>query len=93
MKLLQTDTPAQAQAKLLEAFGAHPVQRELVPLASCTGRILAEDIRAGEDIPGFFRSTVDGYAVRAKDTIKIADRDGFAVAQSGPLGTDGEDIF
>ncbi|WP_194609746.1 molybdopterin molybdotransferase MoeA [Clostridium vitabionis] len=73
MKLLQTDTPAQAQAKLLEAFGAHPVQRELVPLASCTGRILAEDIRAGEDIPGFFRSTVDGYAVRAKDTAGAAD--------------------
>jgi molybdopterin molybdotransferase len=31
-------------------------------------RILRENIRAPEDLPGFTRSTMDGYAVRAKDT-------------------------
>lgn len=30
--------------------------------------ILAEDIRAEENVPGFDRSTVDGYAVIARDT-------------------------
>lgn len=30
--------------------------------------ILAESIRASENVPGFDRSTVDGYAVRARDT-------------------------
>ncbi|WP_053368443.1 molybdopterin molybdotransferase MoeA [Bacillus sp. FJAT-27245] len=32
------------------------------------GCILAEDVTAREDVPGFDRSTVDGYAVRAEDT-------------------------
>jgi molybdopterin molybdotransferase len=30
--------------------------------------ILAEPVRASENVPGFDRSTVDGYAVKAKDT-------------------------
>jgi molybdopterin molybdotransferase len=30
--------------------------------------VLAETITAGENVPGFDRSTVDGYAVRANDT-------------------------
>ncbi|RHW40256.1 molybdopterin molybdenumtransferase MoeA [Neobacillus notoginsengisoli] len=32
------------------------------------GYILAEDVTARENVPGFDRSTVDGYAVRAEDT-------------------------
>jgi len=46
----------------------HPVQ-ETVPLEHAHGRVLAENVRAGADIPGFDRSVVDGYAVRASDTI------------------------
>ena len=33
-----------------------------------TGRAICADVIAGEDIPGFDRSVVDGFAVRAKDT-------------------------
>ncbi len=36
---------------------------EPVPLIGALHRILAEDIRADVDIPGFTRSVVDGYAV------------------------------
>jgi len=36
--------------------------------ASALGRVLFEDISSAEDVPGFSRSTVDGYAVRACDT-------------------------
>lgn len=39
-----------------------------VPLVSALGRVLAEEVRAAGDLPGFSRSTVDGYACRAKDT-------------------------
>lgn len=41
---------------------------EAVPLASAAGRVLAAAVVAAEDVPGFKRSTVDGYAVRAPDT-------------------------
>ncbi len=41
---------------------------ERVPLGETLGRILAEDIHSLEDVPNFNKSTVDGYAVVAKDT-------------------------
>ena len=44
-----------------------PVGTETLPLAACYGRVLAEDLVAGEDIPAFDRSPYDGYAFRAAD--------------------------
>ena len=44
-----------------------PLAEESVPLDECAGRYLARDWSAPEDLPGFDRSTVDGYAVRARD--------------------------
>ncbi|PKL69845.1 MAG: molybdopterin molybdenumtransferase MoeA [Methanomicrobiales archaeon HGW-Methanomicrobiales-1] len=41
---------------------------ETVPVESAAGRILSTIITADTDIPGFDRSVVDGYAVRAADT-------------------------
>ena len=41
---------------------------QTVPLSAAMGRVLAEDIAAQEYVPDFNRSTVDGYAVRARDT-------------------------
>lgn len=41
---------------------------ERVPIEQSSGRVLAEDIVADTDIPGFDRSVVDGYAVRSADT-------------------------
>lgn len=40
---------------------------EEVSLSAALGRVLAEDIKAEEYVPGFDRSTVDGYALRAAD--------------------------
>lgn len=48
--------------------GALPVGRETVPLEDAAGRILAGDIAAVEDVPGFDRSPYDGYAFLARDT-------------------------
>jgi len=41
---------------------------ETIPTASAIGRITADSIHAPVDIPSFRKSTVDGYAVIAKDT-------------------------
>jgi molybdopterin molybdotransferase len=41
---------------------------EAVPLADAHGRVPAEPVAAPHDLPGFARSTVDGFAVRAADT-------------------------
>ncbi len=40
---------------------------DLLPLADCDGRVLAEDILARTPLPAFFNSAVDGYAVRHAD--------------------------
>jgi molybdopterin molybdotransferase len=47
--------------------------QETVPLRSALHLVLAEDVRADVDIPGFTRSVVDGYAVRAADTTGSGD--------------------
>jgi len=41
---------------------------EPVALTAAHGRVAGEPVVAPEDLPGFARSTVDGYAVRAADT-------------------------
>ena len=41
---------------------------ERVALADALHRVPAADVRAPAALPGFARSTVDGYAVRAADT-------------------------
>jgi molybdopterin molybdotransferase len=46
---------------------------ESVPLSEALHRILARDVHADIDIPGFTRSIVDGYAVRAADTTGSGD--------------------
>ncbi len=46
-----------------------PLGEEKVTLAQALGRILARDIVAGLDVPGFDRSNVDGFAVRAADSV------------------------
>jgi molybdopterin molybdotransferase len=51
--------------------GFRPARRtaiETVALAAARGRVPAERVRAPHDLPGFAKSTVDGYAVRAADT-------------------------
>src|SRR5947208_2368988 len=41
---------------------------ELVPLDGAGGRVLASDVTSGVDVPGFDRSMMDGYALRADQT-------------------------
>jgi molybdopterin molybdotransferase len=50
-----------------------PVGTEIVSLGESVGRVLAEDIHSDVDIPGFFRSTMDGYAVNASSTFGASE--------------------
>ncbi len=68
MKLLNVDTVGQARQKILTAMGnptPEVIEKELL---DAQGAVLAEDLCAGESVPSFRRSTVDGYAVCAADT-------------------------
>src|SRR5262245_14004625 len=46
----------------------HPLQPELVPLQTASGRVLAESVTSTVDVPGFDRATMDGYALVAETT-------------------------
>lgn len=50
------------------ALDLSPRPAERVRLEHALGRVLAEDVVSRVDVPGFDRSNVDGYAVRAEDT-------------------------
>jgi len=52
--------------EIIDKFG--PAGEETVPFEEALGRVLSRDVVSAEDLPGFFRSTMDGYAVRSKDT-------------------------
>jgi molybdopterin molybdotransferase len=56
----------EALARVL-ALGAPALPPEDVPLDEADGRVLAEEVVAPFDLPGFDYSAMDGYAVRAAD--------------------------
>lgn len=43
-------------------------ETEQVPLSGCYGRVLAHEVNSKVDVPGFDRASMDGFAVKAKDT-------------------------
>ena len=70
--MLHVKTPEEVLA-LIESEFETVAGVEAVSLAAAMGRVLAEDIAADEYVPDFDRSTVDGYALRAKDTFGCSD--------------------
>ena len=57
---------AEARSRILNAVA--PIEGdEVLPLRSALGRVLAEPVRAGIDVPAFANSAMDGYAVRGTD--------------------------
>ena len=71
--MLTVKTPEEASAVLADAFPAAALGAEDVPLLNALGRVLAAPVTAAEYVPGFDRSTVDGYAVRSADTFGCSD--------------------
>jgi len=58
--------------ELFSRFSA--LDKETVPVAEALGRVPAgEGMTAGEQLPPFSRSTMDGFAVRARDTFGCSE--------------------
>jgi molybdenum cofactor synthesis domain-containing protein len=58
---------------------------ETVPLGEANGRVLAERIDAALDVPGFDRSGLDGYALRARETFGADEADPAVFAVVGTV--------
>jgi molybdopterin molybdotransferase len=53
-----------------ERLGGFCAKRtETIEARTASGRVAACEVRAREDVPHFFRSNMDGFAVRAEDTL------------------------
>lgn len=76
-------TLAEALAAVTAAVPGPRGPVEHVWLDQALGRVLAQPVAAGEDLPAFDRSTVDGYAVRAADTAGAAPDRPVALAWAG----------
>jgi molybdenum cofactor synthesis domain-containing protein len=57
-----------ALVKFMEAVAPRVLETETVPVLEALHRVLAANVVSSVDLPPFDRSTVDGYAVRARDT-------------------------
>jgi molybdopterin molybdotransferase len=66
--MLNVKTPKEAYRIICECFMKNEFASEKLPTAEALGRVLHYDIKSIEDVPGFNRSMVDGYAVIAADT-------------------------
>ncbi|MGH2913765.1 MAG: molybdopterin molybdotransferase MoeA [Solirubrobacteraceae bacterium] len=65
---------ARTVAQALAEF--RPLRRtgsDTVALDACAGRVPAAELRASAPLPGFDRSAVDGFAVRARDTFGASE--------------------
>lgn len=68
MDFFRAKSPEEVTALLTRYAKGFSAKTKLVTLHEALGRVLSEDIISDQDIPGFDRSTVDGYAVIASDT-------------------------
>jgi putative molybdopterin biosynthesis protein len=64
----------EAARRFHDRLTLRPVGSEIVPLSQALRRILAGAIVADVDVPGFDRASVDGFAVRADDTVGASER-------------------
>ncbi len=63
----------EAERRWRAVVRSQPLAAESVVLAEALGRVLAEDVRAAVDVPGFDRANMDGFAVRSEDTFGASE--------------------
>ncbi len=82
-KLIEID---EARRLVLARAAAGP--SEPVALDEALGRVLAEEVKSADDVPGFDNSAMDGYAVLAADTpgrLRVVDESRAGVPAGGGL--------
>ena len=65
---------------------AHKTGTETIPVDEADGRILSESINAPTDMPGFDRSTMDGYALISSDTTDASEEKPSILKVVGSIG-------
>ena len=68
-QFLDVVSAEEARARFEAHIDMAPLGDETVLLGDCLGRVLAHDVVAAVDAPPFDRSNVDGFAIRAADTL------------------------
>ncbi len=63
----------EAEARWTAVIDCSVRDEERVSIESALGRVLARDVRSEVDVPGFDRSNMDGFAVRAADTFGASE--------------------
>ena len=76
----------EALHKYLKAIRTDSLRNETIPVAESLGRVLAEDVVSGIDVPHFDRSAVDGYAVRSHDTFGSSPTNPIVLDMVGSIG-------
>ena len=74
---------AEAQARVFAGLTTLPARR--VAVADALGLVLAADVVATEPIPPFANTAMDGYAVRAADTVGASEADPVTLRVVGEL--------
>jgi putative molybdopterin biosynthesis protein len=72
-QFLDVVSAEEARARFESQISMSPLGDETVLLANSLGRVLAHDVVAAVDAPPFDRSNVDGFALRAADTLGAGD--------------------
>lgn len=72
-QFLEVVSPEEATRRFHAHLDLSPLNAETVALATSLGRVIAADVVASSDVPPFDRAGVDGFAVRASDTIGATD--------------------
>jgi len=72
-QFLEVVSADEARARFERHLDLAPLAAESVPLADALARVLAHDVVAAVDAPPFDRSNVDGFALRATDTVGAGD--------------------
>lgn len=73
------------QAQELVWQNARQLQTEIIRVEESSGRTLAENIKAPFDMPPFDRSAMDGYAVKAKDTVSASRQTPVVLTVAGEI--------
>lgn len=64
----------QARALIVAIAQTHRRPAETVELSAASGRILAQDVSAPFDVPGFANSAMDGFALRGADLPQTGEK-------------------
>jgi putative molybdopterin biosynthesis protein len=72
-QFLEVVSAEEASTRFARHLDLAPLPAEHVTLTASLGRVLAHDVKAPIDVPPFDRSNVDGFALRAADTVGASD--------------------